>query len=610
MKNIITKALAITLNLALVGSSYADVPGASAAPKMPDFVQPFVPPTSLGYVTNFFKGQTENPVILIQDLHANLGVQKKIAGMLDFLQPKVAASGPMVVGVEGAWGTVDLSPITKQQPKVRDAVSNFLLKEAEMSGMEYFAALSKTPVTLSGIENPQDYIVHVKLFQKSLAARLKLAHKLNQLRSIVNVARGKAPRELKRLWRIEEDFHAGKIDLGRMEKELNRSLSNYGEAEKALEEAKMAMANAREGDEAFYLRNVVLTDHMISLLSRLLRQQLTMEEVQYAAKQIPAMITVVRALLPGENIKLWQDTIQTAIDHYAIALVRDTPMAERAAQLAKTNAGKSVVVVAGGFHADGIQKQLQQKKISYVTLAPVVESHTAKDERIYLMRMLDKRVSQGVFRDRLIGEAIKMAHTVNAPTAVVAAQDAKLTSEVASNGAAVIQTALSIFIKNPAISFDDAEKQLALGRPMDPTLADEIEKLVGEHKSAAAGSKEFLANLFGRLTGRDKFAEIDVNKTAQTAAELKIGGTQAGKGTLSAGVVVTGVAAVALMAGVAVSPAAQDALKHASQVVSQVNLSSVLTAMTAGSLVAGTVFTLSDAQKAKIKYWKERLAQA
>src|SRR5580765_314060 len=97
-----TRFLSIVLSLALLFSSFPAF-GIQGESVTPGFVKALTPASHLGFVDSFYQGQTENPVILIQDLHANYGVQKKIYGMLRQLQPKIAHQDkPMIVGVEAA----------------------------------------------------------------------------------------------------------------------------------------------------------------------------------------------------------------------------------------------------------------------------------------------------------------------------------------------------------------------------------------------------------------------------------------------------------------------------------------------------------------------------
>jgi hypothetical protein len=392
-KSTFTKTLAVLLNFALVGPSIAG-PMAPTATAMPDSFKALTPSPRLGYIDTFYQGSTEHPVVLIQDLHANYGVQKNIYGILQQLQPVVAQGDrKMTIGLEGAWGDIDLGFVRKETEKVRKNMGEFLMKEAEISGMEHFAAMSPTPVNLVGIENREDYMVHQELFQKSLAARLALAQKVDQLREAINDTKGKGSRALLRLWKISDDFHAGKIGLDELSKKLGAPLENYGQAEAALEQQKMDIVQQKKGDDALFLKNLVKADQDLELLGRLLRQQLTLEEVNFVGPHIPEMLSIISGLIPGDNMSLWKDTIQTAIDHYAVALVRNEPMSARAYELAQKYPETSIVIVTGGFHTAGITQFLQSKKVSYVVIAPIVASHTAKDEALYYKRMMDIHVS-------------------------------------------------------------------------------------------------------------------------------------------------------------------------------------------------------------------------
>jgi hypothetical protein len=392
MKDLLKKSAALILALGLNAPSFA---APMAAPAMPDFAKALTPPSQFGYIESSFKGSTENPVILIQDLHANYGVQRNIEGLLNHLQPKVAQNGrSMVLGIEAAWGDLDLSPIREQDKKVREVAGDILLKNAEITGMEQFVAMSEAPVKFVGIDNPEDYMLHRELLRKSLFARLELARKVEMLRTAVTVSKSDAPASLKKLWRMEDEFHAGKTDLVQLAKQLNvPAFNSYGEAEAALAQKKLAVAGEVRGDDALFAKNIVQADQNLDLLSRLLRQQLTFEEVQFATSQVPSMLVAIQALIPGENLEPWREAIRAAIDYYAVALMRDAPMAQNTLALASQHADTSVVIVTGGFHTAGIAETLREKNVSYVVIAPVVQAHTAFDETLYIKRMMGNHMS-------------------------------------------------------------------------------------------------------------------------------------------------------------------------------------------------------------------------
>src|SRR5207245_2255794 len=111
LNTLMTKPLSLLTSLALLMSTFPAVAVASpapTAPATPDFVKALTPPSHLGFLDPYYQGSTQKPVVLIQDLHANYGVQKKIYGILNNLGPKITQGGrPIVIGLEGAWGDID-----------------------------------------------------------------------------------------------------------------------------------------------------------------------------------------------------------------------------------------------------------------------------------------------------------------------------------------------------------------------------------------------------------------------------------------------------------------------------------------------------------------------
>ncbi len=197
-------------------------------------------------------------VILIQDLHAHYGVQKNIAGLLEFLSDKLnrrggalsppamsgnfgqargpaptdnlAASIPFVLAVEGAQGPIDSSILALYpDAKVKEAASQFLMREGELSGAEYFAVKRGIPNLLVGVENGQYYELHRDLFRKSLASRQRLVSTLQNLQEGVkrlprHIYHGDALKIYKIL-RAYEDSELSTLDLAAQLAEESR---HYG----------------------------------------------------------------------------------------------------------------------------------------------------------------------------------------------------------------------------------------------------------------------------------------------------------------------------------------------------------------------------------------------
>src|SRR5256885_15451745 len=142
------KGLAVLLSLCVLwtSSSLAEAVGPLSSPA------PLSVPGSLGYITDTFNSSSSQRVILIQDLHAHYGVHKNIAGILNFLasklsSPAVASGGsialPFALAVEGASGPIDSSIMALfPDQKIKQAAADYLMKEGELTGAEYFAPVS------------------------------------------------------------------------------------------------------------------------------------------------------------------------------------------------------------------------------------------------------------------------------------------------------------------------------------------------------------------------------------------------------------------------------------------------------------------------------------
>jgi hypothetical protein len=384
----LNQVLAVTLSLAI--ATTATPWKVYAAPvEGPAFLHTFTPPSRLGYVTSSFQGKTAQPIVMIQDLHANYGVQKKIVDLLKFMQPNAAPKGSaMVLGREAAWNQVDLSFFTTLAPKDRKRVLDILMKNAEVSAKEHFAAMSETPVNVMGIDDKDDYLLALGLVRRSASARYELATKVNKLNEAIKPEIAKAPADLRRLLKAEQDYRNGTLSMEEMARKLHvDTIPTYDFLENRLLDRKVELAS-KAGKDSGTLQNAIVADHFLSLLSRLLRQQMTLEEVKMVARESERIETIVHTFLPKEDLNEWNEIINAAVDYYAIAMMRDKPLADNSVALAASHPEQPIVVVVGGFHTAGMEQMLREQNVSFMTIAPVVESHTMTDEMLYLKRIL------------------------------------------------------------------------------------------------------------------------------------------------------------------------------------------------------------------------------
>ena len=105
---------------------------------------PFGIPDRFGTITDYQPGPEAAPrqiVVLIQDLHANVGVQKNIAAILYRLR-RQNKSDLLLVCVEGASGEGDVSLLRSLPGPVRHEFEDMLLHRAYLTGAELSATES------------------------------------------------------------------------------------------------------------------------------------------------------------------------------------------------------------------------------------------------------------------------------------------------------------------------------------------------------------------------------------------------------------------------------------------------------------------------------------
>ncbi len=136
---------------------------------------------------------SENPsdkmIINIQDLHCNYQAQKNISAILDHLS---STYGLKLVSVEGGSGKIDTT-FYKQlpDPKVKEQVADYFLKEARINGTEYFAITTTRDIALYGAEDEKYYNKNLEAFLHALPNREKTLESIAVLENSLNILKSK-----------------------------------------------------------------------------------------------------------------------------------------------------------------------------------------------------------------------------------------------------------------------------------------------------------------------------------------------------------------------------------------------------------------------------------
>lgn len=118
--------------------------------------------SKFGRTQKIFCGDQNKTLIHIQDAHANYEAQKNIAALIGHF---VSKCGVKLVAVEGTSGVINTAFLSGfPDKKIREAVSDFYLRKAKLSGAEYYSIAEARPFILYGIESAGLYEANRRAF--------------------------------------------------------------------------------------------------------------------------------------------------------------------------------------------------------------------------------------------------------------------------------------------------------------------------------------------------------------------------------------------------------------------------------------------------------------
>jgi hypothetical protein len=295
---------------------------------------PFAIPPRLGDITDYWRpakaGKTikldqEPLVVMIQDLHANVGVQKNIASILYRLN-RVNKEKGLTVCVEGASGEGDVSLLRSLPGPIRRGFEEMLLRKAYLTGAELAATETAADVY-------QQTNVLWKRFKSYFVKSIEPAPV-----SIATI----------RLWGVDDP-------------ELYRK--NWRAAKKVDKLSPQAL-NYTRNTKAFLLEgaNPQLQKHL-GLLTKLIMLRLQPDEYKDYLK--------TRSLNPG-GPPVYMETLAAAETYYQAADDRSIAMARNVLQRMGKDPG-IIALISGGFHTHEIAEIFKKKGISYAVVTPHVQ---------------------------------------------------------------------------------------------------------------------------------------------------------------------------------------------------------------------------------------------
>jgi len=285
-------------------------------------------PSRHGTVSDYYPGPKGNPhqtVVMIYDLHANVGVQKNIALMLYRLLDKNKIPR-LLVCVEGASGEGDVSLLRSLPRGVRKVFEEMLLRKAYLTGAE-----------LAATESSADLAQQQAVWG-------------HRMKEFFTRSGGQGPVTLSpiMLWGVDDP------DLYRR---------NWRAAKIVDKQRYGALQELRSTKEMLLLgANSVLQKHL-SLVTKLLLLRLQPQEYYDYLKG--------RALTPKGSTG-YMTVLNAAEDYYAAAELRSVAMADNVIKRMGNTPGY-IALITGGFHGMEIAEQFKKRGVSYMTVIPGVK---------------------------------------------------------------------------------------------------------------------------------------------------------------------------------------------------------------------------------------------
>jgi hypothetical protein len=288
---------------------------------------PFAIPQRNGDITEFSPGAESPPrqiIVMIQDLHANVGVQKNIAAILYRLL-RTNKIPSLLVCVEGASGEGDVSLLRSLPGFVRHGFEAMLLHKAYLTGAELAA-------TEAAADWPQ---------QQSVI--------LDRIRSWFRPSRQVGPVSISPilLWGVDDP------DLYRK----NWRAAKFVDREHypALEELKVTRQMLSGG------AGTPLKKHLDLMVKMLLLRLQPKEYLEYKQN---------RSLNPKGSAQ-YEAVLKAAETYYEAAQQRSIAMVQNLINRMGKTPGYTILV-SGGFHTQEMAQALKDRKMTFVVITPHV----------------------------------------------------------------------------------------------------------------------------------------------------------------------------------------------------------------------------------------------
>jgi hypothetical protein len=380
-------------------------------------------PAELGKIDEIFIPDaftSSTPLIVyLQEAHANLGAQQHISTLAGQVSREL---GIDTILAEGGTGEADLAEVRAfEDEKVKDQVSKYWLKEGVLTGIEREAIVSSKPYRFVGIEDLDLYSRGTELFVKTRGLARVSTAKLADLKKKNGVNRRNGFNDDLRIYvetleRFDRESELAHRIAFLANEARNRYVNRwkYSEFEKVVQ---LVVLELNGADPEFYFRihktiesgkffremdaleeeikeTLFRTDEerlldrearTLGVLEDLLSLGATSQQHEYFKENRDFILQY------AEKMGLKRESIEAAEDFYQVAKARDEVLFSRLRVELLKSKTKRALLVAGGFHTEGIISRLRDNNFAYVLISPKISDEEQMDQ--YYSRLAGERAS-------------------------------------------------------------------------------------------------------------------------------------------------------------------------------------------------------------------------
>jgi|GEM_PF-4792313 len=436
----ITLTVAMTFLLPYLGFAFqpgtypADKVGAYGYARLTAGGAPIGIAPECGRITSSFQGSSGMTVVYIQDLHCNYEVQDHLRAIVANLSEK---NQLQLIGVEGESEPVDVGMLASvPSERVRQWLGDYFMRRGRITGPEYQAAVSRTPMVLQGIESQGLYDASRDLVSKFLNDENQgyvedIRQVLERLKKpLYNNDLAKMDHEREAF--VEETMTLEKycdflllqaksqgLDLAKfpvmklyaLEHKLpvsaavdyEKLYSDAEDLERAIRATYYTSGDQRRLDHYLYLLRIM--ENMVNISAtekelayyRAHKEEFTVQQFINFLEDVCYRYAVEPNL--DEGILTLDESVAQAAKFYEVADKRSDAFVDNLLAAMRQRKQKIAVLITGGYHATEVEEALRRENVSYITVRPrITRTDTAnpyfallRNQRTPIERLLEQQ---------------------------------------------------------------------------------------------------------------------------------------------------------------------------------------------------------------------------